>query len=509
MVTKEEILKDKNIIEFYSKCKIDFKYFCEELLKIDTYGGIHPYQEKWIKLAEDNERVVIEAAAGFSKTQVMVWYVLWIFFRKKNQEVLLISKTIGQAEKNMLYRIKRVIQDNELLSELFGNERTALSWNVKEIRTKQNNWVINVPYNENVRGYRAHYIICDEADTYEETDTYFEDVTSRPHPGGKIIIISTPGGPTNLIYQLKQNDPETYYFEKTPAILKKNGEPFDPKTFNESMFEDAISIWNERWSVEDLKKKWTEQGKWKWITNYLCEILGETESSPFPMRIIYECYDRELTFSKEVNPKAIYFIGSDFASSIGPKADYTVNVVIEFLDGLFTLKWISRPKKGTKRHDKVKDVKELYDIYNKYGSCRVVADETNIGKEIISDLRAVGITIIQQKFQWRIRAEMLKTASNVLQSGKVKIPKKGGGEHIENDKLVNELQKQLSGFLVVKSAQGTENYKSTASHDDIAISFCMALKEASKQILNEINPMVILDKNIVFEMKKDNPFIIK
>ena len=512
MRTKEEILKKYNFVEFNLKCKYNFKFFCEELLGVTTYGGIHEYQEKWVELAEKYERVVIEAAAGFSKTQIMgVFYILWILWRKKDQEILLVSKTLGQAEKNILFRIKRIIMDNEMLSEVLGDKDTALSWNAQEIRTKQGNWVINVPYNENIRGYRAHYIICDEADTFEETDTYFEHVTSRPHPGGKIIIISTPGGATNLIYQLKQNDPEMYHFENTPAILRKDKSKFDPETFNISMFDEAISIWPERWPVKELSKKWDEQGKWKWITNYLCIILGESESTPFPMKNIVECYRTDLTFSKEAKQNAIYFIGSDFASSSGPKADYTVNVVIEFLNGEFTLKWISIPRKGIKRPEKVKDIKELYDVYNKYGCCRVIADDTNIGPDIISDLRSLGITTIQQPFQWRLRREMLKTASNVLQGGKVHIPKKGGGDHINNDKLINELQKQLTGFLVITSNSGNELYKSTASHDDIAIAFCMALKEASKQVISSIRPIISGLKNNEDNIKRElgNPEEIK
>lgn len=501
MRLKEEILDGMSFTEFNMRCELSFKFFVEQMIGVTTYGGVHKFQQEWIDAIKKYRFVIIEAATGHSKSTVIGhWHTLWWCWKKRNQEVIVLSQTAGQAEK-ILRSIRNIIEDNELLAEYFGTERTARVWNQRMIHTKEGNNTIRVVSYESVRGERAHLCYCDEVDAWENTDVYFEDVVSRLHPGGHMVLTSTPKNNTNLLHEIKERDKiaKLYYFIKTPAITRKDGSFFDPKTFSEQDLDIAIPTWPENFPMEEIKIKWHSQGKFKFISQQLVTILGETENAPFTIKNLYECYDNKLAFSYTIHPDAIYFIGADFANSEGQKADYTVYTVIEVLNGIMTLKYIIKLPKGTKTPYKVEKMKELYNKFNKYGACRIVADVTNIGTEIIPQMRMVGMSVIEQPFQWRLRRELIQTCSNIIQTGAeyIRIPKKNGPEYVNEQKLIDEMQGQLAGFLLVKSDAGNENYKSKSPHDDIAISFMMALKEASKMMVSNIKPIIYKKGQIV------------
>jgi hypothetical protein len=276
MLTREEILGDLPLPIFLLKCKNDFKFFCENCL-IETSSGekikIYPFQLKWKDVVEKKKRVIIESGTGSSKTETMgAMYVLWEMFRKNNLNILLISKTMDQSSSNLLSRIKRYIENNEFLTGFFMPEDRTRSWNATEIQTKNSCWVKNVPFSDHIRGFRAHIIICDEIDSYEQPNIFFEHVLSRLFPTGKLIGISTPVGPTRIIGLLKEKEKagllSGWEFIKTPYLVDEEGNP--AKITNREDIMKYISIWPENWSLQKLYDRWGEQGKSNWLRNYMC-----------------------------------------------------------------------------------------------------------------------------------------------------------------------------------------------------------------------------------------------
>ncbi|MFW6283205.1 MAG: hypothetical protein ACOC1P_04105, partial [Minisyncoccales bacterium] len=65
--TDSDVLQGMDYVEFITRCKIDFKFFCERLLGLTDYGGIHKYQMDWFYLIQNNIVSVIEAPSGSSK----------------------------------------------------------------------------------------------------------------------------------------------------------------------------------------------------------------------------------------------------------------------------------------------------------------------------------------------------------------------------------------------------------------------------------------------------------
>ena len=488
--TKSEILGKDSIPVFVLKCKTNFKFFCEQCLGVTTLGGIHEFQMLWFNGAMKHRRLIVESGTGSSKTEVMgAMYPLWRMFTEKNMKILLVNKTLEQGKSNLLSRIKKYIEDNELLMELFVPEDVRTAWNVTEIKTKQGHWCKNVPYNDHIRGYRADLIICDEIDSYEDTNIFFEHVLSRLYPTGQLIGISTPTGPTKLIGQLKEKSKagliDQYHFIKTPYLVDSEGKP--AKIENKEDIENYISIWPENWTIDKLREEWGVQGKANWMRNYMCESMGEIDDAIFPMQYIVKSFDYNRSFNYDVDPKCMYFIGGDFAISEGPRADLDAYVVVEKKGDLLIIKHIETHR-GLDTSIKINRLEELHNIFFSETGTYIIVDPSSVGTDVMRGLQARGLAVIDSTFQPEARKKLYRTLSNVLASRKLIIPRNPDA----NDdcvKFSEELREQLCGFKRNKTDRGNEIIDSCAAHDDIAASLAMAINEAIKHQEMDLLPL--------------------
>jgi len=488
MKSKDDILNGMNKVEFLLRCRTDFKFFCEKMLCQASDGRdiiMKPYQIKWWALAQSYERLVIEAAAGFAKSETMgAMYPLWLMFSKRNLRILLVSKTRDQSKGNLLARIKNYISDNEILSELFIPKDADTSWNQNEIITKQGHWVRVVPYNTNIRGYRAHIIIADEADDYDDPNIYFEHVVSRVFEGGKIILISTPTGTEKLIGRLKEKASvgklKNYHFEKTRGLVKADGSPAytcKPEDVTKELLLDCVSIWPDGYSKQTLLDKWDEQGRWFFMRNVMCEVIGEADDAIFKINDVMGAYDYTIGFTEDVDQDAQYFIGADFAISSGPRADFDAYTVVKKKNEQFTLVYAQDPK-GWQRPAKVQRLRELYEKYETMKGCIIVADESNMGTMVMNDLRSQGVTVVAQNFHSAARKKLILTLANVFQGKAIVIPR--SIDDVEAYRISELIKDQLIGFRRRPSSKtGAELIQSTAQHDDVAISLAMAVQEGT------------------------------
>jgi hypothetical protein len=505
MRTQNQILGKYTKTEFFMKCILSFKFFAEECLKFTSNGEriyIQPFQERWVMLAESNEGLVIEAATGLTKTETMgSMYPLWKMFKEKNLRILLVSDSLSQSKGNMLERMKQYITDNEFLSKMLIPDNRDTTWNKEEIRTKNGHWVKVVPYSDRIRGYRADIIICDEVDAYDDTNIFFEHVTSRLFEGGKLICTSTPKGPTRLIAILrdkaKQGELSDWYFEKTPILVKEDGSKAytcAPENVTYEMIKDCVSVWPELYSTKNILKKWYIQGKWNFMSNNMAEVVGDAEDAMFPVKYIMKAFDRTIDFTNELDINAEYFIGADFAISDGPKADFDFFTVVKKKHGQYTVvraeQW-----KGKDIPFKVERLECLFNYYNEtdYG-CTLVVDESNFGKEVERQILSRGVPVIPRNFYSVARKKLIDSLAQIFKSGTITIPRNPNPEFKSNIDCVeygNILKDQLTGFIRHKSEKtGSEFPHSTAPHDDGAISLALAIIEAiGREVGDDDEPM--------------------
>jgi len=482
--TKQELLNGMPYPIFLMRCRTDFKFFVENCIKETSSGEkfiLYPFQKKWVDSAEKYKRIIIESGTGSAKTEIMgAAYTTWKIFCNDNINVLLLSKTRDQSTSNLLSRVKRYIENNAILSERLLPDNRSKCWNAEEIQTKNDCLVKNVTYSDTIRGFRAHIIVADEIDSYDDPNIFFEHVLSRLHPDAQLIGISTPDGPTKIIGQLKEKDKAgllkgKWVFVKTPYLVDEDG--------NDAVIErreDILnykSIWPEKWSVQTLYERWGEQGRANWMKNYMVKSLGEIDDAIFPIKYIEKAFDYKLGFSKNTNNDAMYFIGVDLAISEGAKADFDAYVVIEKLNGQYIIKWI-QTEHGLDTIPKMDIIQNLYENFYTDSGTYIVVDKSMIGIDVIRGLQARGVPVKEGSFHSIARKQLYRTLSNVLASGRLIIPRNPDCED-ECIKYSQELLEQLTGFRrEVSQKSKNEMIASHARHDDIAAALALGISEA-------------------------------
>lgn len=451
MRTLKDILGNEDLVTFLTKAKINFQFFAERVLNLE----IEPFHLEWVELVEKNDRVAILAPTGFGKTTILgIAYPLWKSFFSHHMQFLIVSKTMSQSGR-ILELIKNSIEDNELLVNLRPKD-ASLSWSKQVIVTSTQCKIMCRPYSVNIKGEHVNYILCDEASSYMNQSIFFDYVVTRAAAkNGKVVAISTPENPVDLMATLARTP--GYLFKKYIAI-DSDGNLLYPKRFNKE-------------KLEKLKK---ELGESYYQKNYLCNSKTEAENAIFSLKKIMEGFDYERTFSSASEGQVL--MACDFAVAKGPKADFDAYVIIERLDNKFIIKYIEIHR-GFPFDAKARRIKELSDIYK---PMRIIVDESGIGTAMVSDLRGLGLPIVPQSFHSKARNDLINTLKNVIDGGKLIIPR--STDDMLAMRYTDKLIEQLMGFKEQKSqATGNKQYLSVAPHDDIVMAIAMAVKGAVQQ----------------------------
>ena len=86
----------------------------------------------------------------------------------------------------------------------------------------------------------------------------------------------------------------------------------------------------------------------------------------------------------------------------------------------------------------------LIEKYQTEKTTKIIADESNMGSMVISDLRSIGITVVPQNFHSAARKKLLITLRNVIEGKGIRIPR--DREDHRAIKLIDTLTEQLMGF---------------------------------------------------------------
>jgi len=468
MRTIKEIVGEEDMTSFLLKIQISFKTFCERVLgDMFADGGLKDYMYEWFILAQNNPRVGILAPSGFGKTTVLaIAYPIWLAFTNRSKQILIISKTLPQSVR-IIELIRMAIENNELLLEL-KPKNSFDTWSKQMLRLSTNCRIYCRPYSVNIKGERVDYEIFDEADSYERPNIYFDYMIPRLNPKGKIVLITTPEPGGRLMMKIKNNT--DYVLKEYPAIVKHNGD-----------YSKGESIWPERFPVSKLMELRKEQGEEYFEKNYMVNPKAESEKALFSKKAILECMDYERGFSTQIEGRA--FMGADFAGSRGKEADYDAYYVIDKHLNHFIIKTVYM-KKGTLTPVKVAKIEELHEIYH---CIKIRADISNIGQQIIPELKAKALPVVPQKFSSVERRELINILRNVIDSRLLVIP--ASKDDREATKYAELLFDQLNGFVEGESSKtGATLYLSKASHDDLVMALAMAIREAVRQKETKVFP---------------------
>ena len=476
--TKKELLNGMDEQAFNIRCSIDFAFFCERVIS-DGAGKpliMKDYHKDWCKLLSKHKRLVLSAPTGFGKTQIFgIARPLWLAIYKPYSKSIVISKVVKGQSSSILEAIKMEVETNEFLRDHLKPADSRLSWTKDSMTCKTGARIFLKAYSASIRGDHVDYIFGDEVAIYpDRVDQYkiwFRDVSSRvSNRGGQIVAVSTPVEPGDLLDVLIRN--KTYFSKSYPGIVNYK----DKDVFS------GESIWPERFPIAKLKQILDEQGEINFARNIMVDRSAEVTGAIFKIKDLYACLDYKRDFdSKILDENGLTFIGSDFAMSDGPQADFDAYVVLEKTSaGISYIKHLE-VHKGLPTNEKVQRLLYLSKIYKPYAH---LIDKSNVGRDVSRSLMNAGESVEEVTFSPQNRGNMLGVLKSMVENKNLIIPYPEDEEFSETRNLIDDLIHQLIGFKEEKSEKTRmTTIASRSAHDDIAMALAMACKGASEQYL--------------------------
>lgn len=446
----DSILKGKQLDEFLMECRLNFRFFCEEVLS-ETLGEklmIKSFHIEWFNMFLNNKRSCVIAGRGTGKTTVLgVAMPLWISLFNKHKDFLIVSNAMHQSVM-IIDKIRMFIEENELLRTLRPSN-PELSWTKTDLNTSTLCTIKAKPFGHNIKGGHYDYVLCDEGSLYEDHDVYFRSIVPTVNArNGNIMVIGTPMTLIDLLAKLEENS--EYVVNKYP--VEKEGR----------------FLWKEKYNTELLERLKNEMGDDSFTREYLCEIR-ETEESPIRFRDLLHACDTELSFEKKTSPMDSYFVGADFALS--SKGDWSVFIVVKARkDGKIQLVDIRRVR-GVPFRTQLEMLKA---IYAKFIPVKMYLDKSTFGELFVEELMKENLPIIGFSFTQENRQAVFNTTIRRIQEGNLVIP-------YANDVKgqIDNLMKELTSFVVDKTRSGYATYISRGKYDDTAIAFMLAIQAAT------------------------------
>lgn len=451
-------------LEFQSRCRSDFIFFCERVLNLDIVA----HHREISQLLFNNRYLLVVIPTGHSKTTLIsIAYSLWRLWREKGIEICITSSSLEQSMK-IFSGVQYQLESNNFLHSLLPNDRFS-AWNKSRLNTSNGNQCYIKPFNSTARGIHPNILIYD--DILRENDTPMDQIKdifwTIFYPRGQIhkcqhIVVGTPQSLDDLYAEIEKKAKEKGFWK----VLKKAA------VVTDTAGNWIRPMWEERFTLEDLRKIKDDMGAYRFEREYMCSprTVGDVL---YPQEFILNSLDDNLEYS--YNSEGIVYIGADFAMS--PVGDYNVFTVVDSVVGKYMLnkKEINNPvfiRQIIRFRGSTGQVESITNLHQHFKSARTIADSSGVGAKFIPELRDNQINVTAQDFRPANRHMMLLNLRRLLEQERLVIPNKG-----LSVPLTNNLIREMSGFRLVKTPSGTETYRSSVKHDDMVISLAMAVKD--------------------------------
>lgn len=185
------------------------------------YLGIKPFHYQDQVLNDDSKRIAICSSRQIGKTYVVAIKALHYAMFNPESEVLIFSKSIGQAKKFMRFMKKLIYQGQEFVAKQLDKQSyaekdpayvfpvdidTKAPNNNEEFSLTNGTVIRSLPPTDSSRGYTGNLVIVDEA-AFVKDDIYNEVIAPTTRfTNGTVILLSTPKGQAGFFYHIF--DPE-------------------------------------------------------------------------------------------------------------------------------------------------------------------------------------------------------------------------------------------------------------------------------------------------------------
>jgi len=308
------------------------------------------------KVMNEYQRCVILVPRGHGKTSQIIGRVLWEICRDRNIKIKIICSTDDLAKKRVM-AIREYLSRGERLRELYPDIEESgdtKDWSKTSITLKRD--IIDKDPTVEAAGIlssgvggRANLLIFDDVVNFKNSiqQPAMKEAVKRSFrevwlpllmPGGKIIYIATPWTADDLTAELKTNK-SFFVYEK-------------------SIDDNFTPLWEEKWSKEELMKKYTEIGAGAFNRAYRLKPLSTTDST-FPLSTLSKVFS---PVSIEPKEEWIKVAGVDLGMSDESK---TFTVIITVGIDLETKKrYVLNVRRGKwNSPDVAKIIENEYNIY--------------------------------------------------------------------------------------------------------------------------------------------------
>ncbi len=444
------------------------------------------FQKDIIALTEDdsiNNLFVVAFRGSGKSTIITTSYPLWAILGKQQKKfILILGQTRNQAKQHMM-NLKRELESNDLLRNDLGpfqEEGVDAEWGATSLVFSNYNARITVASTEqSIRGirhdqYRPDLIIGDDVEdvnsvkTREGREKTYNWLTGEIIPIGdkntRLIIVGNLLHQDSLLMRIKEAVAEN----RMSGIFK----------FIPLLNEDNHIAWPGKYpTLKDIEiEKERVCNEIAWQREYLLKIIPDDAQVIYPEWIKY--YD-------ELPPKThrayrCTYVAVDLAISQKDSADYTAIVSAMVFGRMEKLKIYILPNPIVKKITFPEQV-ELLKSYNNttLDSSKDILLVEGVGYQdaLPQMLETLGIKAMTVKPTTDKRTRLALTAP-MIQSGKVKFPREGAEEIIQ----------QIIGFGVEK-------------HDDVADAFSMLVNKIAEIHFNEPTWFVSVIDNYTSDME--------
>jgi predicted phage terminase large subunit-like protein len=275
------------------------------------------------------KKLLLLPRGHLKSTLITIGYCLQRIVQNPNIRILILNAT-WQMSVDFLSEIKRHLEQNETLRELYTNKDGSaladnpIEWAQDRITLKRTDQNIKGPtvwaagVESNLVGSHPDMIIFDDVVNRDNSQTRehmekvilrYKDALDLLEPGGQLIVIGTRWSEADLYSWLL--DKEAGIIQSYDVMIKK------AYSGNIETGEDFQALWPAKFTTQELKDRLREKGLYEFSAQYMNDPVP-AEDADFK-RAWFKYYDREEVRGKQMRTVATI----DPAISLNKDADYT------------------------------------------------------------------------------------------------------------------------------------------------------------------------------------------
>lgn len=299
---------------FLIECSNDVQYFAEMMLPHLLSAKVPPFHSEMYRLILNSKRLIVAAPRGFAKSYVCsVIYPIWLGCFAMYSDITIISASETLA-KEMLRKIKREFESNQMIREIFGDMITD-KWSETHATLTSGVTFRARGCEAQIRGFRPECIIIDDIETDETTkseeqrnklsDFIFKSCMPALTPYGQMIIV---GSIINQLAVLKHLiDTDNGWTKRLYKAYKDSNEV------------PGNELWPELWPHNNLQVMKKTIGSWRFSSEYMNDPRSSDTAS---------IKESQIRRWKELPAQLSCVITVDPAYSEEDKADWKVASLI-------------------------------------------------------------------------------------------------------------------------------------------------------------------------------------